>query len=452
VTVSFRAKLLASHALVALVVGVVTLIVVDRQITRRMEGQLDQRLESQAHALATWLNRAAHPNQLAHRLADVVDARVTIIDKHGIAVGESLAPDASARPGMDSEGQPPEVRAARNGEVGRATRYSAFVDQPVRYVAVGAPLEAVVRLGVPIGEIEDIKTELRGQLIVAAIASLLAALALAAVVAGPLTRRLRDATAIARRIGAGDYDIPAPSPARDEIGVLSHSLATAVAELRANEHKRREFLATVAHEIRTPVTSIRGYAEILAKAPPDADTNREFLKTIHRNAVRIGDLVEDLLELEALEAGKGPPLAYESVAIAPVVQNVVETLRARAAECGASVAVDVAPGVTMRGDPDAIERILLNLADNALRHGGPGVRVVIEARRTADRAVVVVRDDGPGVAAEDRARVFERFQRGAKNERDGTGLGLAIARELAHAMHGTLVLSDGSTFTLELAA
>jgi signal transduction histidine kinase len=445
VTVSFRAKLLASHALVALAVSVVTLIVVERQVSPRMERQLDQRLETQARAVSTWLNRAVHFNQLAHRLADVTDARVTIIDRRGIAVGESIAPD-----GTDDEA--PEVRAARNGEVGRATRYSAFLDQPVRYVAVATPLDAVIRLGVPVGEIENTKNELRKQLIIAAIASLLVALGLAAVVTGPLTRRLRDATAIAHRIAAGDYNIPKPTFSRDEVGVLSTSLATAVAELRANEHKRREFLATVAHEIRTPVTSIRGFAEILAKSPADSETNREFLRTIHRNAIRIGELVEDLLELEALEAGKGPPLQHEPVVLAPVVSNVVETLRARASEVDAKIAVEVAGDAAMVGDPDAIERIVLNLTDNALRHGGRGVVVTIEARRPGIHAQLVVHDTGPGVAIEDRARIFERFQRGGKADRDGTGLGLAIARELAHAMHGTLVLTGASTFTLELPA
>src|SRR5690606_23405189 len=100
-----------------------------------MERQIDHRLEAQARAVATWMERAAHPRQLARRLAGVVDARVTILDKHGIAIGESHAA-ADARPAMDSEGIPPEVVAARAGAVGRETRFNAIEDQPVRYVAV----------------------------------------------------------------------------------------------------------------------------------------------------------------------------------------------------------------------------------------------------------------------------------------------------------------------------
>src|SRR5512139_842195 len=120
-TISFRLKLLASHAVVALVVGAVTLIVVERLVSTRMEHQLDHRLESQARAVSSWLGRATHPQQLAHRLADVVDARVTIIDKRGIAVGESAQ---IAGWSVGAEGMPVEVSAAREGKIGRATRFS----------------------------------------------------------------------------------------------------------------------------------------------------------------------------------------------------------------------------------------------------------------------------------------------------------------------------------------
>jgi signal transduction histidine kinase len=245
--------------------------------------------------------------------------------------------------------------------------------------------------------------------------------------------------------------VPEPSQARDEIGVLSRALAAAGSELAATEQKRRAFLANVAHEIRTPVTSIRGYAQILADSQVEDDTRREFLHTIHRNALRIGTLVEDLLELEALEAGKGPPLARDDVVIAPIVKHVHDTLRARAHEAGATIATELPEQLAMRGDADAIERILLNLVDNALRHGGAGVAITIRGQRAGDRVTLAVSDSGPGIPPEHRSKLFERFHRGAATA-EGSGLGLAIARELALAMGGALTLTEGSTFTLELPA
>jgi signal transduction histidine kinase len=327
---------------------------------------------------------------------------------------------------------------------------------------VPAPQESVVRLGVPIGDFEETTSELRTQLFAAALASLLVALGLAALVAGPLTRRLREATAVAQRIGAGDYEGVTSSTTNDEVGVLSNALARTASELRKTEQRRREFLANVAHEIRTPVTSIRGYAELLKTSASLDETGKEFATTIHRNALRVGQLVEDLLELEAIEAGKGAPLAAEPVALAPLVQHVVDTVKARADEAGATIAVDVGEHAPV-GDEDAVERILLNLVDNALRHGGTSVKVDVHAARVDNRVRITVRDTGPGIPVEDRDRIFERFHRGAAArdpERRGTGLGLAIARELAVAMHGSLTLTDtkidgadtGTTFTLELPA
>ncbi len=136
--------------------------------------------------------------------------------------------------------------------------------------------------------------------------------------------------------------------------------------------------------------------------------------------------------------------------IDPIVHHVVETLHARAREADATITVAVPRDLAARGDADAIERIVLNLAENALRHGGRGVHVRIEGARAGDRVRVTVSDDGRGVATENRATIFDRFQRGATSE--GSGLGLAIARELAHAMGGSLVLEGASTFALELPA
>lgn len=449
-TVSFRVKLLASHVAVAIAVGAVTLVVVERSVSQRMEAQVDRRLEAQAHAVGRWMEQTRHPDRLAGRLAGVVGARVTIVDEHGVTVGDSASSDRPAPAEL-----PTEVQDARAGRVGRATRFSSSENEQVRYVAVPAPESLVVRLGLPIGEIEDTKAELRQQLGVGGLASLAVALVLAALVAGPLTRRLRAATAFARRIGEGDYDPSSLGAASDdEFGVLSQTLATAAAELRETEARRREFLATVAHEIRTPVTSIRGYAQTLLRRELGDEEREEFASTIHRNAVRISKLVEDLLELEALEAGKTKELESQSVPLAPVIRNVVETLKTQAEEVGAKVEVSVADDARAHGDADAIERIVLNLADNALRYGGNGVRVSLATRNEGDEVVVLVSDDGPGIGEDQRERIFERFYRAAATrERRGTGLGLAIARELARAMGGSLKLTPtakGTSFELRL--
>jgi len=451
VRISFRIKLLASHAAVAVAVSAVSFVVVERALSSGMEAQVDRRLESQAQAVSRWLERARHPDRLAGRLAGVVGARVTIIDAKGEAVGESRDELDDGATRADAA----EIQGARAGRTGRATRYSSLAGAQVRYIAVPAPDDSVVRLGFPIGQIDETKSGIRRQLGLGALASLLVALGLAIFMAGALSRRLRAAGELAERIGSGDYDVSATTDSTDEVGVLSTTLVNAAAELKETESRRREFLANVAHEIRTPVTSIGGYAETLEKSDVDAETRREFVSTIHRNAVRIGNLVEDLLQLEALQAGKAAPMDDAPVNVARTTQHVVDTLQTKTSECSATIEVDVAEDLSCLGDADAVERIILNLVDNALRYGGDEVVINVGGRVEADKVVLVVTDNGPGIPREHRTRVFERFHRVAARDAGGGGLGLPIARELAQAMGGSLSLDDTSTgtkFTVELRA
>jgi signal transduction histidine kinase len=425
VKVSFGTKLLASHAAVALVVSGLTLLVVDRVVTDRMKEQVDRRLEDHARSVPAWFERSGHKNRLAHRLSDVVGARVTFLNQDGVALGDSQAkPDPADR-------SAPEVTQARAGNIGRATRYSPVAQQEVRYIAVPGPDKTVIRLGLPIGEITDATEQIRRLILIGAALSFLLAMILAVFVARALSRRLRNATAMAERLGRGEWDL--------------------------TDQQHRDLLTNIAHEIRTPVTSIRGYAETLAKGGADEETQREFLQTIHRNSLRIGQLVEDLLELEAIEGGTGRRLDNQPVRIADVVDSAVSTFRVQADRVHASIEVEVPRDEIANGDSEAIERIVLNLVGNALSYGGDGVAIHISSRRKGDALLLTVRDDGPGVTADQGQRIFERFFRGEtgrSRDKGGSGLGLAIARQLAQAMNGSLYLTDsdkpGLSLTLEL--
>jgi two-component system phosphate regulon sensor histidine kinase PhoR len=220
---------------------------------------------------------------------------------------------------------------------------------------------------------------------------------------------------------------------------------------------RRDFVANVSHELRTPVTAIQGYAETLLAEPVDDGTRRRFLEVIHRNAQRIGRLVEDLLDLSALEARRNGEPARDRVELGPITEHVVRTLEKRAEEGGTRVELAVEADATVMGDAAAVERVVLNLVENALKYGGGSVRVV---GRRAGRAVeLVVSDDGPGIDAVHLSRIFERFYRvdpGRSRALGGTGLGLAIVKHLVESMRGTVTAESaagaGARFTVTLPA
>ncbi len=448
---------MASHVALAIVAPLAAAVAIDRTLAQDMEQQLDDRLVGQAVAVKEWMAGADHPDRLAGRLAAVVGAHVAVIDRFGIAVGDSTRPAGPA--GLDTEGMAEEVKRARRDKVVKVTRYSATTGEEMRYVMVPAPKGLVVRLGVPTADLRATRSTLRRRLFIGAALTLLVGVFLAGLIARALSRRVREVGLVAARIGRGDYELPPASTATDEIGVLSRTLSQAAAQLRAVDETRRQFLADVAHELRTPVTAIRGYAETLSQGEVDAETRSEFLDTIHRNAIRIGELVEDLLRLEALEASppaKGP---HQPVALAQVVANAAGTLRGAADAAGASIEVNVPDEIAARADADELEQVVQNLIANAIRHGGKGVRVNVRARRSGDRAVLEVADDGAGISAEHLPRLFDRFYRvGSGRSRDdgGSGLGLAIVKRMVEGAGGSIEVTSapgqGTTFTVELPA
>ncbi len=226
---------------------------------------------------------------------------------------------------------------------------------------------------------------------------------------------------------------------------------------------RRDFVANVSHELRTPVTAIQGYAETLLRGTRgalDEATQREFLEIIHRHAKRLGALVEGLLVLSDLEARPPEQAVYEPVEAAATAEHVKATLRDRAAQLGATIEFDVKNDALVRGDPVGLEQVLENLVDNAVKYGkDTGAHVRVTGRRSGERVVLEVRDDGPGIPAEHLPRLFERFYRvdpGRSRERGGTGLGLAIVKHLVESMGGTVEVrstaGEGTTFRVEVPA
>ena len=214
-----------------------------------------------------------------------------------------------------------------------------------------------------------------------------------------------------------------------------------VTDLRRLEGLRRDFVANVSHELRTPVTTIRSAVETLrGGAAQDAEAGPRFLDIVERNAARLQQLVEDLLDLSRIES-RQYKLNPEAVELSAVLGHAVGLLRERAEKKQVSVEVDT-PGdlPAARADRRALEQVVANLIDNAVKYTGPRCHVTVHARAASDRVLEVgVSDDGPGIEAKHLPRLFERFYRvdaGRSREEGGTGLGLSIVKHLVEAMGG----------------
>jgi two-component system phosphate regulon sensor histidine kinase PhoR len=233
-----------------------------------------------------------------------------------------------------------------------------------------------------------------------------------------------------------------------------------VTDLRRLESLRRDFVANASHELRTPIAAVRSATETLhSGALDDPPAAARFIDIIERNAQRLQSLVEDMLDLSKLESNEFK-LKRERVELGSVVPIVLALFRERADKKGVRLTAEM-PGqpIAIEGDPRALEHVLSNLVDNAVKYCPSGSRVVVSAVREDDRVRLVVSDTGPGIPAEHLPRLFERFYRvdaGRSRELGGTGLGLSIVKHMVEAMRGAVSVDSqvgkGSTFTVSLGA
>ena len=395
-------------------------------------------------------------NALATLIVWVHDSRGRVVqfvatDRHRDArISNSLAVRAFAHGARNSP-----LHTEVNGVLEVAGRYRA--QGPAGSNVKGKYY--VLELFKSVNDVDTADSVVRSAFLDAALVGLAVALLLGIGLSSRLLRRLRllqDASRSLDERDLGTLVVP-HEMVTDEIGELARAFATMHARLRQQEDARRAFVATASHELRTPLTSLDGMLELLAddlaREPIDLVDARERVARAQQQSRRLGGLASDLLDLSRLDAAL--ELRSEPVELGETARAVAAEFDARARERGVALALDELTGQAWaQADPGSVARIVRILLDNALRVAPPGSRILV--RIGADDAPTIeVSDEGPGVHADERELIFERFQRGRRrSDEGGFGLGLAIGSELAQRMRGALVLADdgkpGATFRLTL--
>jgi signal transduction histidine kinase len=255
------------------------------------------------------------------------------------------------------------------------------------------------------------------------------------------TTPLREMTVAARAMARGDYTRRVRTRSRDEVGELAAAFNQMAADLAAADRQRRELIANVSHELRTPITALQGLLENIVDGVAQAEPGT--MQTALAQTQRLGRLVAELLDLSRLDAGV-VPLSLAPIDVAAFLHSVVREAEVNAAGEGRDVRflVDAVPTVLVPGDRERLHQLFANLLDNAARHSPPGGTVSVHAERRGEHVLVAVTDEGDGIPAADRERVFERFTRGERAADGGTGLGLAIARWVVQLHRGTIAVVD----------
>jgi two-component system, OmpR family, sensor kinase len=383
-----------------------------------------------------------------------LDKFVQVIDLDGRVIARSATLGTarlSASPGL--------LARLRDGETVFIT-LTDMGEEPVRMVAVPVTVGAR-RYGVQVAmSLDDAYAVLRlGRWLVLGISlALLAGIGLTGAV---LARRaLEPIDAIvtrARRIGEGNLAERLPHPGtRDEIARLVETLNDMLGRLDRSFDVQRRFTADASHELRSPLSRLRAELEVTLRRSRTAGEYEETLRSCLDEVERLQALTEELLELARIDAREEPERA-EAVPVGDLVQAAVAAVAAEAESRGVAVEVVLAPPFVVNTAPVAAQVALANILHNAVKFSPAGGRVTASVTTHSDEAVVTISDGGPGVAAEELARIFERFYRGhasRKLESAGVGLGLAIARALVERQGGRISVAParqhGAAFSVHL--
>ena len=365
--------------------------------------------------------------------------------------------------GIDAEvGSAPQTPAEAKAQKGGPVKPGAVnKGGPLLVVTEPVPLgpgTAIATLSTSEGFVDSAVHRLIVIELVGAAAVLVAATILTLLASRSALRPLRHVAAVAQGIAAGDRRRRLhPRRPRTELGQMAasfdamvDSLEEAVAQATRSEAAMRRFLADASHELRTPIAALQATVETLLREQPPRPRRDQLEAEVARGTQRLGRLVDDLLNLARLEANE--PLRSEPVDFAQIGESVVAETRARTP---ASISITHDGPALVVGDPEALTRVLRNLIDNAVHAVGDDGSIALEVQRTHAEVRATVSDDGPGVPADARERIFQGFVRLNGNAGAGTGLGLAIARAIAEQHRGRLTCEDcdiGARFTLELPA
>jgi signal transduction histidine kinase len=387
------------------------------------------------------------------------DIRITVINESGIVLCDSDADPVQ----MENHSNRPEMETALNGVRGLVIRYSSTVQADMLYVAT--PLERegdvswVVRTAMPLASIDNLLRNMFGNLLLVLFVLVGAIFIGSVYVYRKINAPLDEIRRGAERFSQGRFGLKLPEYQVREISDLATALNQMATQLDRLESLRREFVANVSHELKTPVTTIKGFIETLlegAKENP-ADLQR-FLEIISRQSDRLAAIIDDLLTLSRLESA---PLSEVMDAGVYRLEDILDSCRdiclARAQQKNITIKLSCAATCKVRADRSLLTQAIINLVENAIKYSPEGTTITLACAEPGSYIEITVTDEGPGIAEHHLPRLFERFYRADKarsRKLGGTGLGLAIVKHIASVHGGEVGVSSkpgaGSTFSISL--
>ena len=379
--------------------------------------------------------------------------RITVIDRQGKVLADSETDPAL----MDNHSGREEVVRAISGAAGESSRLSDTLEINMKYVALpvrqGGEITGIVRLAVPLTDIERQLGLINRAFIVGGVISVLVTLFIGYFISRRISQPIREMGEIAGSIAKGDFSKRVDITTDDELGDLARSLNRMAGELRQKmenlekmDRVRTDFVANVSHELKTPLTSIKGFIETLQDgAIDDKENAQKFLEIIRKHAERLGSIINDLLSLTEIENGK-VDVKTDRFDIKTLLDEAVWGFGHAVSLKGQKLDVDYnGRDFGVRGNKDKIEQVIVNLIDNAIKYTGRDGHIKVSLFEKRDSIMMTFEDDGIGIDKEHLDRIFERFYRVDKarsRESGGTGLGLSIVKHIVALHNGHIEIES----------
>lgn len=398
-------------------------------IIQQRDKQLD---DLSPESLQTWVERA----EAAYNV------RVAVQNSLGRTLVDSHADTAVPLPNLSN---PPRGRIAQSklsfrDTQGRIWLYALRPLEDGNYLVVAAP-----RPRTPVVAI--FRDEFVSPFVQTGILAMFLALLLAFWMAGWVMAPLRRIATAARRVTAGEFhpiSLQGPSEVQEVVKIFNQMTE----RVQASQQSQRDFVANVSHELKTPLTSIQGYAQAILDGTVDSPEGlKQAAGVIHAESERMHRMVLNLLDLARLDAGIAA-LERAPLDLSKLLQSVVDKFVPIARDSQVDFRAEIEALPVIIGDADRLAQVFTNLVDNAIKHSPVGEEIFVRANQIADQVEISVMDKGPGIPPEDLSRIFERFYQTDKSRRGGrdhgVGLGLTIAYEIVQAHGGTLSVSNNS--------
>ena len=397
------------------------------------------------------------------KLDSVMDGnnrRLTVIDLDGTVVADTQAQMDEMDNHLDRE----EIQDALEKGSGYARRRSDTLDEGMLYVAYRSKnADVILRAAVPYSGFQQYLPLFFPASALSLLVAVVGSFIVTTRLVSSITKPLQDISKEMLKV-KGDYtelnfehcQYPEINVIADTTMKMSKNVKDYLNQIEKERMIRQEFFSNASHELKTPITSIQGYAELLESGMiQDEATKADFASRIKKEAVRMTGLINDILMISRLEA-KEAEVTFSDVRVSVLLEEIIDSLKPQAAEAQVFVHVDCQP-LMIHANLQQMRELLTNLISNAIKYNRPGGQVWINIRETDGQMVIRVKDNGVGIPSDSLDRIFERFYRvdkGRSRKQGGTGLGLSIVKHIVNFYHGTIHVSSepdmGSEFTVFL--